>query len=153
MARNAVTFQLAFNDDLRGNAGMVGARLPQRVGAAHAVVTGQCIHQGLIKTMPHVQCAGDIGRRQQNAESFFLGRIVTGGKVTAVFPSLVPAAFDIGGFEGFCKRHDERLKSDGLGRSASVRFSVSDRVTAIFVERHAFTRGGLVGIVLADNLK
>ena len=33
--------QLAFHHDLRGDAGVVGARHPQRVVAAHAVIAGQ----------------------------------------------------------------------------------------------------------------
>ena len=36
--------ELALDHDLRGDAGVVGAHLPQRVEAAHAVVADQRIH-------------------------------------------------------------------------------------------------------------
>ena len=38
--RDALGVQLALDDDLRRDAGVVGARLPQRVVAAHPVVAG-----------------------------------------------------------------------------------------------------------------
>ena len=60
MARDAVPFQLAFDDDLRRNAGVVGAWLPQRVGAAHAVVARERIHERLVETVPHVQRTGHV---------------------------------------------------------------------------------------------
>ena len=97
MARDTVALQLALHNDLRSDACVVRTRLPQGVGAAHPVVTGQGIHQCLVETMPHVQRARDVGGWQQNAERFLFGWVVAGSKVTAVFPGLVPAAFDIGG--------------------------------------------------------
>jgi hypothetical protein len=47
---------------------VVGARLPQRVVAAHAVVARQRVHDGLVEAVAHVQRAGDVRRRQQDAE-------------------------------------------------------------------------------------
>ncbi len=75
MARNALCIQLAFDDDLGRDARVVGARLPQGVVAAHPVIAGQRVHQRLVETMTHVQRAGDIGRRQLNAERFRFCRI------------------------------------------------------------------------------
>ena len=49
---------------------MVSAGLPQGVVAAHAVVAGEGVHQGLVKSMPHVQRASHIGGREQDAEIF-----------------------------------------------------------------------------------
>ncbi|MPM08936.1 hypothetical protein SDC9_55252 [bioreactor metagenome] len=66
MAGNALGVQLALDDDLRGDAGVVGARLPQRVVTAHPVVAGQCIHDRLVEAMAHVQRAGDVGRRDHD---------------------------------------------------------------------------------------
>jgi hypothetical protein len=68
MACFALRIELAFDDDLRGDTCVIGARLPQCVIPAHAVITGQRIHQGLVETVPHMQRAGHIGRRQQDAE-------------------------------------------------------------------------------------
>jgi hypothetical protein len=64
VARQALVLQLALDDDLRGDAGVVGARQPQRVVAAHAVVARQRVHDGLVERVPHVQRARHVGRRQ-----------------------------------------------------------------------------------------
>ena len=60
-------FELLLDDDLRRDAGVVGADLPQRVVAAHAVVADQHVHQRVLERVPHVQRAGDVGRRQLDA--------------------------------------------------------------------------------------
>jgi hypothetical protein len=52
---------------LRGDAGVVGAALPQRRVAAHAPVTDQRVHQRVLERVPHVQRAGHVRRRQQDA--------------------------------------------------------------------------------------
>ncbi len=70
VARNALRVELALHDDLCRDAGVVGARLPQRIITFHAVIAGQRIHQGLVETMSHVQRAGDVGWRQQDTECF-----------------------------------------------------------------------------------
>jgi hypothetical protein len=62
--RTGPVLQLALDDDLRGDAGVVGARHPQRVVAAHAVVAGQRVHDGLVERVAHVQRARHVGRRQ-----------------------------------------------------------------------------------------
>ena len=63
----ALGVELALDHDLRGDAGVVGARLPQRVVAAHAVVAGQRVHERVLERVAHVQRAGDVRRRQQDA--------------------------------------------------------------------------------------
>mgnify|MGYP003693838417 CR=1 FL=1 len=60
--------QLLLDDDLRGDARVVGADLPQRVVAAHPVVADQHVHQRLLERVAHVQRAGDVRRRQLDAE-------------------------------------------------------------------------------------
>ena len=62
MARDAVTFELTLDNNLRGDAGVISARLPQRVGTPHTVVAGQRIHQGLVEAVAHVQGASDVRR-------------------------------------------------------------------------------------------
>ena len=95
VARDALCIELAFDHDLRGDARVVGARLPQRVVAAHAVVARERIHQGLVEAVAHVQRAGDVGRRQLDAEIVFLGGVEAGLEVAGVFPGGVPAGFDV----------------------------------------------------------
>ena len=76
---------------------MVGAYLPERGAAAHAVITGQGIHNGVLKAVPHMQSAGDIGRR----DDYAVGVAVTlGREVAALFPSLIPASFELLGLVG-----------------------------------------------------
>ena len=67
VARFAFRLELALDHHLGGDAGVVGARLPQRVVAAHAVVAGERVHERVLERVPHVQRAGDVGRRQHDA--------------------------------------------------------------------------------------
>ena len=64
----AFGLQLLLDDDLRGDARVIRAHLPQRVVAAHPVVADHQVHQRLLERVAHVQRAGDVGRRQLNAE-------------------------------------------------------------------------------------
>ncbi|MNN53133.1 hypothetical protein D3C81_1678700 [compost metagenome] len=103
MARHPFAFKLALHHDLRGDAGVVGARHPQRVGAQHARVARQPVHDGLVEGMAHVQRAGHIRRRQ-------LDREVRAGRVegrlgdAAALPLGGPFRLDGGGFEALGKR-------------------------------------------------
>mmetsp|Transcript_22113 Transcript_22113/g.86955 ORF Transcript_22113/g.86955 Transcript_22113/m.86955 type:complete len:299 (+) Transcript_22113:780-1676(+) len=111
--------QLALDDDLRGDAGVVCARHPQRVVAAHAVVARQRVHHRLVEGMAHVQRAGHIGRRQLDAEGG-LGR-VQGRRIQAGgFPRGAPVGFQGGGFEGLGK-FGHGAVSAGSMRGAGVR--------------------------------
>ena len=49
--------QLAFDDKLGGDAGVVGARLPQHVLAAHALEAGQHVLQRVVQGMADMQPA------------------------------------------------------------------------------------------------
>ena len=106
VAAQALGLELAFDDDLRGDAGMVGARNPGRVAALHAVVARQAVHDGLVERVAHVQRAGDVGRRQLDRERrrVGLGRLaaaVAGLAVATLFPDRAPLGFDGRGFKGF----------------------------------------------------
>ena len=68
MARYAFLGQLALHHDLGGDAGVIGARNPSGVAAFHAVIAGEAVHNGLVESMPHVQRAGYIRRRQLDRE-------------------------------------------------------------------------------------
>ena len=86
-----LAIELPLDHHLRGDAGVVGARLPQRVVAAHAMVACQRIHQRVLECVSHVQAAGDIRRRDHDA----VGRGVSGGlEIALIFPGLVPALLD-----------------------------------------------------------
>ena len=74
-----------------GDAGVVGAWLPQCVIAAHAVIAGESIHDGVIKGMTHVQCAGDIGWRDHDAVVLFAATARL--EIAFGFPFLIPAFF------------------------------------------------------------
>ena len=60
--------QLALDDQLGGDAGVVGAGLPQHVLAAHALEAGQDILQRVVERMADMQTPGHIGRRDDDAE-------------------------------------------------------------------------------------
>ena len=109
VARDALRVELAFHNDLRGDAGVVGAGLPQRVVARHAVIAGERVHQGVLESVAHVQRAGDVGRRQHDAVGGRVGR-VAGLEVAGAFPLGVPAFFNVGRFEGFGEFHGVRAK-------------------------------------------
>jgi len=59
---------LLFNDVLRGDAGVIRARHPERVIALHPLKAYNDILQRIIQSMPHMQHPGYIGRRDNNGE-------------------------------------------------------------------------------------
>jgi hypothetical protein len=84
--------QAALDHHLGGDAGVVGAALPERRVAAHAPVADQRVHQRVLEGVAHVQRAGHVRRRQQDA----VGR---GGRVpdreaAALLPAPVKVLLD-----------------------------------------------------------
>ena len=73
LARRAFFGQLALDHHLRGNAGVVGARHPQREPSAHAPPAGENVHLRLVEHVAHVQAAGDVGRGQKDRERLAAG--------------------------------------------------------------------------------
>ena len=67
------SIELALDDHLRGDAGMVHARLPEHVLAAHALEADQDVLQRVVERMPHMQRAGDVGRRDDDREGLGAG--------------------------------------------------------------------------------
>ena len=99
MAAEAGVLELALDDDLGRDAGVVGARHPERVVALHPVVADQRVHDRVLERMPHVQRAGDVGRRQLDRERRPGG--VEGRLVGAAFlPERRPVRLDGGRIEG-----------------------------------------------------
>ena len=60
--------QLALDHHLRGDAGMVGAGLPQHVAAAHALEADEHVLQRVVEGVAHMQRAGDVRRRDDDGE-------------------------------------------------------------------------------------
>ena len=60
--------QAAFDHGLRGDAGVVGAGHPEGVVALHAPPADQHVLQGVVEGVAHVQGAGDVRRRDDDAE-------------------------------------------------------------------------------------
>ncbi len=71
--------ELALDHHLRGDAGVVGARLPQHVAALHAPIAAQHVLQRVVERMAHMQVAGDVGRRDDDAERLGVGALGTAG--------------------------------------------------------------------------
>ncbi len=87
----AFRVQLPLDDHLCRDAGVVGARLPQRVVAVHAVLARQRVHQRVLERVPHVQRAGDVRRRNYDGV-----RLATAGRCepTVRLPALVETLLD-----------------------------------------------------------
>ena len=92
-ARRPFGAKLVFDHDLGGDAGMIGADLPEGVVAAHAVVANEHVHQRLLKSVPHVQRTGDVGRRKLDAIRRRVG-LHRRLEQPARFPIRVPLALD-----------------------------------------------------------
>jgi len=113
--------QVARDHHLGGDAGMVGAELPEGVEAAHPVVADERVHQGVLEGMPHVQGAGDVRRRQQDAVGRLRG-IAGWLEQAGGFPVGVPLRFEGAGLEALVHAARDRPlgRSEGLvkGRQA-----------------------------------
>ena len=83
--------ELALDHHLRGDAGVIRARLPQRRVAAHAVPAREGVHERVLERVAHVQRAGDIRRRQHDAVG---GAIALRRESARGFPTFVDAGFD-----------------------------------------------------------
>ena len=69
VARQVLLFlQPPLDDRLRGDAGVVRARHPQRLEALHAFHADQDVLQGVVQGVPQVQRTGDVGRRDHDRE-------------------------------------------------------------------------------------
>src|SRR3546814_570031 len=99
VARYLLRIQLTFYDNLRGYAGVVGAGNKGGVVAAHAVVAHQAVHDGLVKSVTHVQGAGDVGRRKLDDERLACAitrgfHMLASAEVAPAFPFRIPARLD-----------------------------------------------------------
>ena len=65
---------------------MIHTGLPQRIPPLHPVVTNQGIHDRVLEGMTHVECAGDVWRRDHDAIGF---TVAAGLEVTVFLPAPV----------------------------------------------------------------
>ena len=66
LARGALAAQLLLDDGLRGDAGVVEARLPERVEAPHAVPADEGVLDRPVEGVAHVQRARHVRRRHRD---------------------------------------------------------------------------------------
>ena len=93
----ALLGQQAFHHHLGGDAGMVGAGLPQRVAALHAPPADQRVLHREGQRMAHVQAAGDVRRRDHDGERRGVAARVA-GEGAGGLPALVePGLGGVGG--------------------------------------------------------
>ncbi|MNU84322.1 hypothetical protein D3C71_740410 [compost metagenome] len=85
---------LTFHHHLGSNTRVVSTSLPQGIFALHALVTDHGIHDGLLESMTHMQTAGDVRRRDHDAEGLF-AFIAIRLEIALLFPVLVKRLFDI----------------------------------------------------------
>src|SRR5471030_189946 len=91
VAALAFGFELTLHQHLRGDAGVVGARLPQGVATLHAAETDQGVHDRVVEAVTHVQAAGDVRRRDHDGVG--LARALR-GEVILGLPGVVPGSFN-----------------------------------------------------------
>ena len=105
-ARLLALHQLPLDHHLRGDAGVVGARLPQHVLAAHALEPAQDVLQRVVERMAHMQRAGDVRRRDDDRVRLRRGALGPAGAEGArLLPRPVDAAFDFGGLVSLVDHH------------------------------------------------
>ena len=134
---DALFGQFTFHHILGGNAGMVGARHPQRGHAVHAVIACEQIFDAAGDGMAQMQRAGDVGRRHRNHEGlgFGIGQptlfLLFGLEEARLFPPGVELLFPLlgrvrfGHFLNLCHRGfssvfpKQKSRSSVKGRSDS----------------------------------
>jgi hypothetical protein len=104
VTRFSFRLELLLDDDLRRDAGVVGAHLPQRVAAEHAVIADQHVHDGLLERVTHVQRTRDVGRRQLDAIGRRAG-LEAWLEIAARFPDRIPLLLDRVRLEALGKFH------------------------------------------------
>ncbi len=97
-ARLLPLHQLPLDHHLGRDAGVIGARLPQHVAAAHPLETAEDVLQGVVERVPHMQRAGHVRRRDHDGERPRVAALRAPGlERAALLPDAGHAAFDIGG--------------------------------------------------------
>src|SRR5581483_6206858 len=95
-ARLLALHELAFDHHLSGDAGMIGAGLPQHVASAHTLEAAEHVLERVVEGMPHVERAGYVRRRYYDAIGLgpcALG--LAGPEGTRLLPGRRDATFDL----------------------------------------------------------
>ena len=101
--------ELLLDDDLRGDAGVIGADLPQRVVAEHAVLANQRVHHRLLERVAHVQGAGDVRRRKLDRKRGLSGS--DRRRSSRAIPKAAPSALrSLLGSKLFCQIARRRIR-------------------------------------------
>ena len=77
--------QLALDDVLGGDAGMVGTWNPQGSESLHALATNDDVVEGVVEGVAEVELPGHVRRRNHHAERIAIGSVL-GAEHTGVFP-------------------------------------------------------------------
>ena len=93
LAADFLLGELALDDELRGDSGVIHARKPERAVAAHAVPADEHVDLRVLEHVADVDRAGDVGRRQGDRKHGAVSGIF-GAKEFLVEPGLGPALFD-----------------------------------------------------------
>jgi hypothetical protein len=109
MAGLAGLGQLAFDDVLGGDAGVVHAGQPQRLVPQHAGPAGERVLDGVVERVPDVQDTGDVRRGQDDAVRHARAARIS-AEVAFGHPSLVATGLDVG--RGVLGRQLWRCHSD-----------------------------------------
>ena len=86
--------ELAFDDELRGDSGVVHAGEPQRAMAAHAMPADEHVDLRVLEHVADVDRAGNVGRRQRDRKHGPVAGVF-GAKEFFVKPGFGPALFDL----------------------------------------------------------
>ena len=100
--------ELALDDHLRRDAGVVGARLPEHVAAAHALEAHENILQRVVEGVPHMERARHVRRRDHDR----IGSVLSSRDGTAGLEGfgLVPFGIDARLDFGRAKRFFKHLR-------------------------------------------
>jgi hypothetical protein len=80
---------------------MIRARLPKHVAPAHALETAEHVLQRVVERMPHMQRAGDIGRRDDDGKRFCRATLRSAGAECArLLPGRIDALLHLGRLVG-----------------------------------------------------
>ena len=94
-AAQALALELALDHHLGRDAGVVGAGLPEHRPAAHPPEADQRVLDRVVQRMAHVQAAGDVRRRHDDAVGLAAG-VGRGPEIAASLPRGVVSGLDLG---------------------------------------------------------
>ena len=109
---------LALDHHLRGDAGVIGARLPEHILAAHTLEAAKHVLQRVIEGVPHVQRARHVGRRDDDAKGLSVLALGTAAfEGVRSFPLGMDARLDLGGLIGLVEHRVGSSRGKAVGRA------------------------------------